>query len=195
VKVWIFTPSNNAAISVPTALGMADAAAAMTLTGIRYRWKVQLGGCFIHVIRERAVQEFLASDYTDLVFLDDDIGFDAEGWCRLLTHDVDVVGAVCPKRGDGIACDREAPAALVARDYVGTGLLRIRRALLERLTGRLFDARWIGERFMGEDIAFCQKVQEAGGTVWVDGSIRVSHTGPYTWRRDCPDADAAADAA
>lgn len=180
----IFTPCQSGALSVPTATSMVDAAFLLTSAGIDYQWRIQQGGCFIHVIRERAARLFLASDCTDLLFLDDDIGFDAAGLLRMLAHPVEVVGAVCVKRGTGEPVVKPSAQAgdLIACDYVGTGLLRVTRAALERFGGdRIFDAHYVGDRFVGEDVAFCAAYRARGGAVYADPAIATTHTGPHTW--------------
>ena len=136
-------------------------------------------------------REFLASDYTDLVFIDDDMGWPEDGLLKLLTYDVDVVGAVCPRRTTPITWNvnllREA-GKRIERDglsecaYIGTAFLRIRRSAFDLLPGHYFDAKYEGERFIGEDAWFCREIRRNGGRVWADPTIEMTHTGPYVWR-------------
>lgn len=170
-------------------MSMVSAAAMMTMTGVDFAWRVQ-PGCFVHVMRDKAAFEVIDSDFTDLVFLDDDIGFEPEGFITMMTHDVDVVGAICPQRWDGgeqvigrLEHGR-THESLIECAYLGTGLLRLRRAALEHMQRAwpyIFDAPRTGHAITGEDVDFCRRYRKSGGVVWADPEVRVTHTGPKTW--------------
>ena len=49
--------------------------------------------------RNVIVNNFLNSDYTHLMFIDADIGFEAESVIKLLSYDKDVAGGAYPKKG------------------------------------------------------------------------------------------------
>lgn len=170
-------------VPVEFARSLADSVKALALAGIECQWRVKIGGCFLHFIREEMARDFLKSDYTDLVFIDADMGW-SDGLLRILTHDVDVVGAMCPKRKDSPewACAPlgETRGGLIECSYIGTAFLRIRRSVIERMP-RCFDAGYEGERRIGEDAWFCREWRKLGGKVWADPSIHVTHTGLKTW--------------
>lgn len=61
------------------------------------------GSCFIDVARSELAEHFMSGDWTHLLFIDDDIGFDVEGVLKMLWYsksksDMSIIGAACPKR-------------------------------------------------------------------------------------------------
>ena len=189
MKVQIFTPTHSGAVQMETAMSMVQGTSLLALADINFEWKVQAGGCFMHVIRDRAAREFLESDCTDLVFLDDDIGFDADAILKLLAHEKLVVGAPCVKRKDDSELVLKAAGPqegdLLPVQYIGTGLLRIHNTALHMVFseyGRCFDIIWdSGGNAMGEDIWFSRACTAVGIQPWADMSINTSHTGRKVW--------------
>lgn len=185
MKVCIATPCLTGATSVAFTRSLTDTAKALTLAGIEMQWRTLSFCNFIHAAREQMAREFLASDYSDLIFIDDDMGWPVEGLLRILSRDVDVIGAICPKRKDPIEWNARVIGSdgdLLEVAYIGTALLRIRRAAFARLPGRYFDAGFEGERFIGEDAWFCREYRRNGGRIWAEPDITITHTGPHDWR-------------
>lgn len=157
----------------------------------------------IHRCRNYLVQTFLETDYTDLVFLDSDVGFPMGTLCRLAEHPVDIVGALYPRREEPTSYpvrwieDRPFLEAnehgLLEVDGIPTGCLRISRRAVEKmveahkddfyLTGEgkknypLFDFVRRNGILYGEDYTFCHKAREAGFGIWLDPEIDMTHTG------------------
>jgi hypothetical protein len=176
---------------------MIDTTKALTLAGVEMQWKVISFSNFIDLTREKMVREFVQSDYTDLVFIDDDMGWDVGGLLKMLTADVDVVGAICPRRKDVMEWNvnllNDAQGNRIEQDgmlecaYIGTALMRIRRSVIERME-RCFDAGYEGTGYIGEDAWFCREWRKMGGRIWAEPGITVTHTGLKIWsgnyRRD-----------
>lgn len=193
MRLCIATPTHSGTVCVPFVTSLANTLKALTAGGIEVQWRALSFASFIHAARDRMAREFMASDYTDLLFADADMGWDTEGLLRMLAHDVDVVGAICPKRRDPIEWAvnllKDADGNRIEQDglmqcaYVGTALMRIRRGVFERMgAGHYFDAGYEGQGFIGEDAWFCREFRRAGGRVWADPTVTVSHTGPKDWR-------------
>lgn len=91
--------------------------------------------------RNAFVADFLASDCTDLVMLDDDVVWDRDAVLRLLSHDCDVVGGVYPKRSDPLqypvrlldGATLDQVTGLMEVKYLPGGFLRMTRAALEKM--------------------------------------------------------------
>ena len=62
--------------------------------GIRTTFHFMVGGSVIHKVRNELVAHFLASDFTDLLFIDDDMQFSPEAVLRLLGSDKELIGGV-----------------------------------------------------------------------------------------------------
>jgi hypothetical protein len=195
VKVCIATPSLIGSTCVEFTRSLTDTAKALTLAGIEMQWRTLVFSNFIHAARNELVKEFLASDYTDLVFADDDIGWPAEGLVKMLLRQVPVVGAICPRRkaGEWNVNLLRADGHLIENDgllecaYVGTALMCIKREALEQMP-RAFDAGYEEAGFIGEDAWFCRQWRRMGGRVWAEPNITITHSGLNAWsgnyRRD-----------
>ena len=70
------------------------------------------GICYMPVVRNKLLKRFLVSEYTDLVFLDADIGWNPKDLVRLLLHDKDVVAAAAPFRAN----PEGYPSSLIMKD-------------------------------------------------------------------------------
>ena len=65
---------------------------------IELRWVV--GNSNLARARNELVAEFLASDCTDFIFVDDDMGWKANDVLRLIASEQDYIGGVGRKKGD-----------------------------------------------------------------------------------------------
>lgn len=191
MKVLICTPSLTGTTSVSFTRSIVDTVKLLTLGNVEVAWKALSFCNFIHLARDKMVREFLATDYTDLVFIDDDMGWQADGLVRMLLRDVEVIGAICPKKKHPIewavnllrdeSGNRITQDGMIECAYVGSALLRIRRDALDRLKGRFFDAGYEDKGFIGEDAWFCREFRRQGGRIWAEQNIKISHTGLYEW--------------
>jgi hypothetical protein len=185
----VCTPCLSGMVSVPFTRSLVETAQALALADISLQWQALSFCNFIHCARNELVRKFLASDCTDLLFIDDDMGWEVGGVLRMLSQDVDVIGAICPRRKDV----REWNVNLLTQDgkrieqdgmlecaYIGTALMRIRRSALERM-GRCFDAGYEEAGFIGEDAWFCREFRRMGGRIWADPDITITHTGLKDW--------------
>lgn len=179
--------------------------------GIRPGWSQRAGDCFIAKARSKMVAEFLASDATDLFFLDDDIGWPAEKVLEFIQRPDLIVAGVYPKKQDdidwpcSIAADAETgdlieQDGLIRSEFVPAGFLRIKREVLEHLyplaplfrdteldgTIRVYHAIFNSGpaedgRWWGEDYAFCNLLNSHGYEIWIDPWIKFSHRGRKRW--------------
>lgn len=201
-RVFLAVPSYGG-ISGITLYSVFRAHAALNEAG----WDVDLGiltgDCHVDDARNSLVRDFLESGASDLVFIDADVGFQAEDLVRLLSYDRDMVGGAYPKK-----CDQEAypvkiapgpiwadKDGLIEVEGTATGFLRIRRNVFEVLADstvecrnpdgkplRLYFERTVfdGNRYSG-DIAFCVKWRRTGGKIFVDPGCYLEHRGEKSW--------------
>lgn len=106
-------------------------------------WADLAGDPYISKARNRLASQFL-TDYpaaTDLFFIDDDVGWEAEAVFKFLFRDEDVVCGIYPKKNDSL----EFPVEMLVSDgrviennglyraaLAPTGFMRIKRHVLER---------------------------------------------------------------
>jgi hypothetical protein len=164
----------------------------------------EIGNSLIADARNKLVARFLASDASDLVFIDSDLSWAAEDLLRLASIDVPFVAGVYQRKsrtkidfavkfGPAIGLDAQR---LMAVERVGTGFMRLRRDCLERMVAAhpslrlqnpadkddkhfyaLFDTAIVDGQFIGEDFTFCDRWRAIGGQVLIDPTINLSHHG------------------
>jgi hypothetical protein len=163
--------------------------------------------CSVNDARNEMTAEFLASDCTDLVFLDADVRFTADALLTLLSYDRAVVAGAYPKKNDA---NPGYPVQLFQGELwteedgllevmgVPTGFLRIRRGALETLCRYVQHVRPIDERLgripiiferttinsyrMTGDFEFCRKWRSLDGKIFVDPELEFGHTGKKEWQ-------------
>lgn len=192
MKVYICTPTHSGTVHVPFVISVLNLVKILTLSGIEVAWEALSFSSFIQSARNQMAQKFMESDYTDLLFIDADVGFEVEGVLKMLLRDVDVIGIPVIKRQDKeeftINLLKDANGNRIEKDgmmevaSVATAILRIRRNVFENWKGgRFFDAMYEGDRMLGEDVWFCRKFREQGGRIWIEPNVLCSHTGQKSW--------------
>jgi hypothetical protein len=141
-----------------------------------------------HMCVKKACQD---KTRTHLLFIDSDMEFPMTLAHRLLVHDKDIVAANCTTRAspiETIACDfddkriiSKGKTGLQKVRQVGCAVMLINLDVFRKLRPPFFLSDWIPDigAYCGEDVYFCQKVQEAGYDVWIDHAVscEVKHVG------------------
>ncbi len=148
-----------------------------------------------------ATQEFMESGCDRMLVIDTDETFQPSDVEMLLSHDLDFVSGLYPKKTIDLEwpvlpLNDETPQTLFANDApspvevqcVPRGFLNVHRRVFELLTphvksfvdenGRTVHMYWRTiPGAMSEDYALCNLYREHGGKVWIDHRIRVRHEG------------------
>ena len=206
--LWVAVPAYTGEIKVETAHSLNVEMLEAFNRKIPYLLTFHEQDSIITRCRNAMVMNFLASDpraFTDMVFIDSDVGFPPGALMRLLEHDVDIVGACYPYRKDPIGfpvtfikgnmteCDPATGLLKVAG--LPAGCLKISRRALEAIMARFpdhyyneenvpqkkawkfFEFVTMNHKFFGEDYAFCALAREAGFDIWCDTKITLKHCG------------------
>lgn len=136
--------------------------------GIPARLQWVIGQSNLPRARNELCAEFLASDCTDLLFVDDDMGWQANDVVRLLASPQPVIGGGGRKKDpaspdDAVAtwCCRFAPGATeVVQDEmgavevvgIGTGFVKIARSVFERILAARSDLKRAGHASMRPEV-------------------------------------------
>jgi len=153
------------------------------------------GQAMIHTARNDVIRHFLSTDCTDLVFIDSDIGWEAEDFFRLINADVDAIGATYRYKSPDVrfvmkTLNGDVPDLTVNPTKVaglGMGFFRLSRAAIQRLWEQseeymapdgvayrsVFEFKIVDGKEVGEDIAMCMKLPE----VYLDMGIVIQHCG------------------
>lgn len=131
--------------------------------GIRCDAKFVIGNSNLPKARNELVADFLASDFTDMIFIDDDMGWSADAIVRLLASEHPLIGVVGRKRcanpnsDPAVWCVRWLPGEVEQDGFgaikvagVGTGVLRIHRSVLETMIDAHPDWKRAGPGRMSE---------------------------------------------
>lgn len=157
------------------------------------------GNCHVDDARNILIAKFLETDSEELLFIDADMAFD--NLDSFLAKDVDVVGVGCPKKSDTPVYNVNlllgpiySEEGLIEVDGVGTGVLKIKRHVLETLTDEsekfqaegldcalIFERGIVDGKRQSGDLHFCKKWRDLGGKIFVDPEVRMSHVGEKVW--------------
>jgi hypothetical protein len=208
-------------------LNAAVAGAARAGVSVHVHWECQES--FIQRARNNAVARMLGDERfagcTHLLTWDSDVGCDMRGGTvednpilRLLADDLDVVGGLYACKSKECRCSSVPDAGgkvsegadyLVKMRWLSTGLMLVRRGVLERMAKepRYFesevydgDGDMAGKEIVGvynafivnmadgrrkllsEDWSFCERLRGMGVHVWADVRIPLAHIGQCEYR-------------
>jgi len=139
----------------------------------------------------------------DLFFVDTDQDWNPADFFRMLDHDVEVVGAAVPKKSDqeqyNVKMEMTSSVednGLVSVLSVGAGFMRISKSALAKVwetcqeyqephrdqpSRSVFEVKITDGVLYSEDVTFCQKWRDLGGTVWLDPMVNCAHSGHKRW--------------
>jgi hypothetical protein len=188
-----------------------------TKLGINYTVDITSNESLITRGRNNLVSKFMCNKAaTHLMFIDSDIGFDAEAIFRLLLSNQDVVGGAYPMKSLPIkyVLNKVSNPVTDGKDLIevstlGTGFLMVKRHVIEKMIeahphlkykdslnfGKecekfmyaLFDTMIDPDgHYLSEDWTFCYRWRQMGGRVFVNSSVKLDHTGYYKF---CGDTD------
>jgi len=111
--------------------------------GIEWTWTKVTGDAYVDHAKNNIMGEFLDSTCTDLFMIDSDMGWDTDGFMKVLFNNYEYVGATYPKKCDGeftVAIrtkkDRTplvTPDGLIEAEWVPGGFVRFQRSAVQRM--------------------------------------------------------------
>ncbi len=179
--------------------------------GVQVDVLAQSGESLITRARNDIVSTFWEGDWTDLVFIDSDIGFDPENLWRLLDSPHGVCASPYPLKKLPVRTVINRPLGEVRSDGfvpvldAGTGFMRISREALTQMLASYPELKYEAEgggvrwavfdtlldtevkpaRYLSEDYAFCRRWQRIGGEVMVDTlGPKLTHRGYLEYREE-----------
>lgn len=206
-SVFFATPTYDATISVEHHGSIVNACQILAAGGIDSRIGTIAGCCFVDRARNQLVESFLATDCTDLFFVDADIGFDPLVIPRFMESPHEILVGIPPKRKAdpefhiGAASNAFRDGAFECKE-APTAFMRIRRSVFEQIDAVFPDIKnqfkegvtdptpyfqcgiYEGE-FLGEDIFFCRLWNRVGKSVWIDADVDFTHRGSHPFKGNC----------
>jgi len=202
-SVVVAIPCVDGTIDIRIAIALLNATHLLAQYGVKLAVTHMSYCSSISRARNALANAFLKTDFTDLLFIDDDTVSDARSIVQIMAkatgRDI-VAGAVPILKGDGksyrfkpVVTDSIEPndEGLIEVERVGTAFMCIRRHVLESLSGSV-DSYWVDQSqehhkrffseeydeagaFWGEDYFFCKEAVADGHRIWVDVDIAFSH--------------------
>jgi hypothetical protein len=207
MRVLVAIPAYDGKVYAETARALLDEQAVAAGQGVVITTRILPRCSLITMARNRLCAQFLDGDDDRLVFVDSDVSWEPGALARLAQHPVDVVGGAYrfKEEGEGYPVGWLDKAELWADPSTGLlevrsvpgGFLAISRAALERLRaahpGRAYEHRGHATHaffaapvedghLWGEDAWFCEEWRRAGGAVWLDPELTLTHhEGAQAW--------------
>lgn len=134
MKLFIATPAYDGTTVVGYAASMAAMCAGLYGAGIPYELSIHSGCCYVELSRNVLLGRFLKGDWTHILFVDSDLGWEPEGISKLIGKNVDIAVGAYPLKGDTEAY----PVKFVDEgndilEHGPTGFMLIRREVIERM--------------------------------------------------------------
>ena len=186
-SVFFATCAYDSNVCVEYVNSMVCSAMVLTQSKVIMEHNILCGDYDVGHARQWLAEAFLASDCTDLIFVDADVGFDAKVLPRILMYEELVVGGLVPKRDrfkDDVYHLNALTGVIQNRLFQSlecpTAFMRIKREAFAKLKKPYFKLNST-EMEVGEDIYFCRKLCAAGEFVWIDSDITFTHRGTKGW--------------
>lgn len=207
---YIGIPTYNGEIHYKTVAGLLQTARLCGEHHISFSVDVIPHDAFIGKARNMIAHRFLQSGFDDLIYIDADIGFQAEDLIRLCSVPGDVVmglylmksnqkryPAMIRLDDDSRPIQHPEDPELVKLSYGPAGFMRVNRRVFEKMAEKypeewyadadnpkiydFFPCGRFGHDFTGEDISFCNRVLACGFDIWALQGIELKHIGEQTW--------------
>lgn len=230
MKIYIATPMYGGLSKSNYSISMQNLVNALTRAGHSVTTTTIGNESLITRARNTLAHKFLKTDCDTLLFIDADHGFNSDDVIRMLESDKELIGAIYPMKG--IDWDKVRTAALLGLPnlelysgifainlldettpfnsneafrvkHVGTGMMAIKRSVLEKLAPvcntyksnsvgtmgvdigevvvEYFPTMIVNDHLLSEDYAFCHMWRELGNDVWAAPWVRINHSGDYTF--------------
>jgi len=204
-RLWVAVPAYTGEICAGTAQAIYYAGLHALADGLFVSLDILAGCCYLDLARNTLVDRFMASDATDLLFIDADLTFPAEAIAQIAAVTKPVVCGVYPKKGENQEWPAELPAGENWSDAEGclelthapTGFLRIHRSVFEAMAPHVpvhgkpdksgpmpayFQCVARDGMYWGEDYEFCNRWRALGGKLYCLPEIPFEHIGQRHWK-------------
>lgn len=207
--VLFATPTFDKSVSVDFHTSMLGTCGRMMKARIGMDVYMAVGHQWVDVARNQSVDHFLKHpEFTDLLFIDSDQGWDPNAIERIVRDPHLVVCALPPKKGDIPDYHMKGMTGVIEGGlfqalWAGTGLMRIKREVFAMLDKAHPDLKeltkpkcgipgWPHTPYFqtgntkygktGEDVFFCNLVRDLGEYIWIDSDVTFTHVGHKRWR-------------
>lgn len=192
---------NHSSFTIDYAAMFAHSAMALVADGIAALKVNTIQGTYIHTSRNDLAKQAMADGADYILWLDDDMRFPKDVLIRLLQRREKFVGVNYPTRiapFAPVAIESIDPPvkhmptpdspALSSVEAIGFGVVLLHTEVLNNIRYPWFENYRDTERnrWVGEDVDFCNKARAAGYEVFVDNelSAEIAHVGTFEYRME-----------
>jgi hypothetical protein len=204
--VFFAVPAYTGQIHLETFRSIIGAMMALLQRGDKFTLWDESGNAMIAHARDLTLAQFMASDATHYLSIDNDVVFPPEAVLRLIDAPVEFSAVVYRQRKDPanycVQWDTSKPelwadpeTGLLEVLAVPAGFMCLTRSCIERMNAAyegktfkdksapngkavaLFDNIHEGSMYWGEDFSFCKRWRDIGGQIWIDPTINMGHIG------------------
>jgi hypothetical protein len=213
--VYFGLPMYGGMCSEATFTGLLRYAIIATKLKLNFTMDIIYNESLIPRARNNLVAKFLnVPEATHLMFIDVDLGFEAESILKLLCNNQDVIGGLYPKKSLPVSYvvntsnnPKIAADDIVEVDTLGTGFMMVKRHVIEKMISIHPELKYIddigyskecekymyalfdtaidpNQHYLSEDWTFCYRWKQMGGSIFANTSIKLDHTGFYKFPGD-----------
>ena len=201
-RLFIGIPAYTGTVETETMHSFCEGVLRLREAGLHVTWTVLEGCCYLCHARNQLVAEFLATDSTDILLVDADMGFGVDALARIVMAERPIVAGIYRKKTDAkMDYNLKLPAkthnceddGTLAVEAVATGFLRINRSVFDAMKPRTMEysngheggRKWRNYfrtlyedgLFWGEDYQFCRDAAAAGFKTHVIPDLTLRHVG------------------
>lgn len=212
MSLMIAIPTYDGKVGYDTVRGLTQTAIFCGKNSISLAIQMRPHDAFIGKARSALCMKFLESGFSEILFVDADIGFDVDAVVDICRAKSDIAVGLYRLKIDGadesklmkypaLMCDpierHPEDDFLIKLKYAPTGFMRIRRNVLEAMmekwptewweddNGKIYDFFPCGRKgnyFVGEDIGFCNRALECGFEIYGVQGLHLRHYGEKRWQ-------------
>lgn len=207
-KVLIATTAYSGSVTVEYMVSLAETVALGLANDVYFTPLSAPGLCLVQHARDGMTKTFLDSDFDHILWIDEDVAWDAKDAIDVIRRPEDVVGIALPRKiaedayairppsDDGGRIVWSEDNQVFKVDGLATGFLKTSRACLQKMYDAaspytfsdgsehkaVFEMKIVGGVFWGEDYLFCQRWRDTGGDVWLYPWADLRHVGKKVWQ-------------
>lgn len=214
VSLMISTPSMASRPEAMYMISLFNLTTELRSLGVRFQLGLERYNADIGLARSHIISEFLRSDFSHLLMIDDDMTFEPSALHRLVYAEKDLVAVAGPKKRyplifaashvdeDGQPCHLQYDTITGTAEvtHVGTAFMLISRACAEQMRDAFPELEYVGgdgkvswglflqgivnKHYQPEDFSFCERWRRIGGKVYICPDVPLGHIGAHEFRGD-----------
>ena len=193
-KLLIAIPSYGE-MRVEFVKSLIDLMARLNEQNIWYEVKI-IDGTLVYIARDRLAKHAVNNEFTEVLWIDDDMVFGPDVWEDLSMSGKDMVcGNFISRHSPYVSCVFSSlypPERVTEFGYdifrvagCGFGCVWMKTEVLKDVLINNNGKCFLPDPKLGEDVAFCQRARASGYEIWCDPTVRIGHVGNVAiWPED-----------